>query len=280
VKGVSGFGLRISVCRALDEARASIPVGEARRLLRHALCVSHAELAAHPDRLLTAEESARFDVLVARRAQGEPVAYLLGEAEFYSLEFRVTPDVLIPRPETELLADIALEKMAGRACRILDLGTGSGCVAVTLAKHLPQARVTAVDVSPTALEVARSNAARHGAALCLVQGDWFSALDGERFDLIVANPPYVAEGDAHLAQGDLRFEPRHALVSGPDGLDAIRRIVADAPRHLEPDGWLFFEHGYDQAAAVEALLARAGFARIEHRADLAGIPRMAGGRRP
>lgn len=280
MKGVSGFGFRVSSRRALDEARASIPVGEARRLLRRALGVSYAELAAHPDRPLTAEESERFDVLVARRAQGEPVAYLLGEAEFYSLEFRVTPDVLIPRPETELLVDIALEKMVGRACRVLDLGTGSGCVAVTLAKHLPQAQVTAVDVSPAALEVARSNAARHGAALRLVQGDWFSALNDERFDLIVSNPPYVAERDEHLAQGDLRFEPRHALASGHDGLDAIRRIVAVAPRHLEPGGWLFFEHGYDQAAAVEALLAQAGFVQIEHRADLAGIPRVAGGRRP
>lgn len=249
-------------------------------MLRHTLGVSHAELAAHPDRPLTAEESARFDVLVARRAQGEPVAYLLGEAEFYSLEFRVTPDVLIPRPETELLVDIALEKMACRICRILDLGTGSGCVAVALAKHLPQAQVTAVDVSSAALEVARSNAGRHGAALRFVQSDWFSALGDERFDLIVSNPPYIAGQDGHLAQGDLRFEPRHALASGPDGLDAIRRIIAGAARHLEPVGWLFFEHGYDQATAVEALLAQAGFAQIEHRADLAGIPRVAGGRRP
>lgn len=266
--------------QALQQAGATIPLREARLLLQHVLGVSHAELAARPERTLSAEDSAGFAELVRRRLAGEPVAYLLGEAEFYSLELRVTPDVLIPRPETELLVDVGLEKMRGRPCRILDLGTGSGCVAVALATHLPQAQVTAVDVSPAALAVALGNAARHGAALRLVQGDWFAALDGERFDLIVSNPPYIAERDAHLAQGDLRFEPRHALASGPDGLDAIRRIVAGAPGHLLPGGWLFFEHGYDQAAAVEALLNQAGFSQIQHHDDLAGIARVAGGQCP
>lgn len=273
-------GMTPTVAAALEEARSAVPIREARLLLQHVLDVSHAELAAHPERALDADRLARFRNLVVRRAAGEPVAYLLGAWEFYGLELRVTPDVLIPRPETELLVEVALEKMAGRAGRILDLGTGSGCVAVTLAKRLPQAQVTAADVSGAALEVARGNARRHGAAVRFLRSDWFAALGEERFDLIVSNPPYVAQADPHLAQGDLRFEPRAALASGPDGLEAIRRIVAAAPRHLVPGGWLWFEHGYDQAAAVEALLARGGFGTIEHRVDLAGIARVAGGMRP
>jgi release factor glutamine methyltransferase len=272
-------GAAPAVAQALEQAGAAIPLREARLLLQHVLGASHAELATHPERRLSAEEAARFAALAMRRAAGEPVAYLLGEAEFYSLDFRVTPDVLIPRPETELLVDIALEKMADCACRILDLGTGSGCLAVTLARHLPQAQVTAVDVSPAALAVARRNAERHGVALRLVQSDWFAALDDERYDLIVSNPPYIAAGDAHLAQGDLRFEPPQALASGIDGLDALRRIVAAAPRYLEAGGWFFFEHGYDQAAAAAQLLAQAGFTHIAQRADLAGILRVAGGAR-
>ena len=161
----------------------------------------------------------------------------------------------------------------------LDLGSGSGCIAISLAKHLPQVQVTAVDASPAALAVASRNAERHGAALRLVQSDWFAALNDERYDLIVSNPPYVAAGDAHLAQGDLRFEPPQALASGVDGLDALRRIVAAAPRHLEAGGRFFFEHGYDQAAAAGLLLAQAGFTHIAQRADLAGILRVAGGAR-
>jgi release factor glutamine methyltransferase len=269
-----------TVAQALQDAAGSIPLREARLLLQEALGVSHAELATHPERLLDAGQAARFGELVARRAAGEPVAYLLGQCEFYGLRFRVTPEVLIPRPETELLVDVAREKLSGCAARILELGVGSGCIAVTLAKHLPQAAVTGVDVSPGALAVARANAAVHGVTLRLKNGDWFAGLGREQFDFIVSNPPYVAEGDPHLAQGDLRFEPRGALASGPDGLGAIRRIVAEAPRHLNPGGWLFLEHGHDQAEAVGALLAAAGFAEIEHRRDLAGISRVAGGRRP
>jgi release factor glutamine methyltransferase len=218
---------------------------------------------------------------VARRAAGEPVAYLLGLREFYGRDFAVTPDVLIPRPETELLVDIAVEKVgADGTVNILDLGTGSGCLAVTLALELPLARVTAVDVSPAALDVAHGNAARLGARVAFVASDWFAALPPARYDLIVANPPYIAAGDPHLAQGDLRFEPAGALTDHADGLAAIRRIVMAAPHWLVPGGWLFFEHGYDQAAAVHALLADAGFAAIEQRRDLAGIVRASGGRRP
>ena len=261
----------------LDEARAAIPLREARLLLRHILGVPHATLEAHPERKVSPQDTAAFRALVVRRAAGEPVAYLTGHREFYGLDFHVTPAVLIPREETELLVDIALEKPAQR---ILDLGTGSGCLAIAVAKQLPQAQVTAVDVSAAALDVARENAARHGATVRFVQGDWFAPLDGERFDLILANPPYVAEGDPHLAQGDVRFEPRSALAAGAQGLDDIRRIVAGAGAHLVPGGRLYFEHGYDQAPAVAALLAEAGFVAVEQRADLAGILRVTGGARP
>ncbi len=266
-----------TVARLLDEARAAIPLREARLLLGHVLGDSHAALEAHPERKVSPRDTANFRALVARRAEGRPIAYLTGHREFYGLDFHVTPAVLIPREETELLVDIACEKPARR---ILDLGTGSGCLAIAVAKELPQAQVTAVDMSDAALEVARENAARHGVSVRFLQGDWFAPLAGERFDLILANPPYVAEGDPHLAQGDVRFEPRAALAAGPDGLDDIRRIVVGAAAHLEPGGWLWFEHGYDQAAAAAALLAAAGFAGIGQRRDLAGILRVSGGRRP
>ncbi len=266
-----------TVARLLDEARASVPLSEARLLLRHVLGVTHAALEAHPEREVSPRETADFHTLAMRRAAGEPIAYLTGHREFYGLEFHVTPAVLIPREETELLVEIAVEKPARR---ILDLGTGSGCLAIAVASELPQAQVTAVDASAAALAVARENAARHGATVRFVQGDWFAPLGGERFDLILANPPYVAEADPHLAQGDVRFEPRSALAAGPDGLEDIRRIAAAAAAHLHAGGRLVFEHGYDQAQAVAALLAQAGFVAIEQRRDLAGIPRVTGGARP
>ena len=266
----------MNVAAALAEARAAIPLGEARLLLGHVLGVSHAALAAHPERKVGLPETAAFRALAARRAAGEPIAYLTGRREFHGLAFQVTPAVLIPREETELLVDIALE---AKAARVLDLGTGSGCLAVAVAKALPQAQVTAVDASAAALAVARGNAARHGVSVRFLLGDWFAPLAGERFGLILANPPYVAEADPHLAQGDLRFEPRAALAAGPAGLDDIRRIVAAAPGHLAPGGWLWLEHGFDQAAAVAGLLAEAGFLDIGQRPDLAGILRVSGGRR-
>jgi release factor glutamine methyltransferase len=269
----------LSIAAALAEARQEIPPAEARLLLGHLLQRAAAWLEAHRDETLTPADAERFAALVARRAAGEPVAYLLGAREFFGRDFAVTPDVLIPRPETELLVDIAVEKVGAHGTvSILDLGTGSGCLAVTLALELPQARVTAVDVSPAALAVARGNAARLGARVEFAASDWFAALRPARFDLIVANPPYIAAGDPHLAQGDLRFEPAGALTDHADGLAAIRRIVATAPAWLAPGGWLFLEHGYDQAAAVHALFAAAGFAAIEQRSDLAGIVRASGGR--
>jgi release factor glutamine methyltransferase len=252
---------------------------DARALLRHAIGCDEAWLISHPDRQLSTKEQAAYANLRARRAAGEPVAYLTGEREFYSLAFKVTPAVLIPRPDTELLVEAALEHLpVDSPLRVLDLATGSGCVAVTIARQRPRATVTATDISRDALTVARGNAARHGAIIEFVESDWFAALTGRCFDLIVANPPYIAAGDAHLAAGDLRFEPRAALLAGPLGLECIEVIVEQAPQHLAPGGWLLFEHGYDQGPCSRALLAAAGYDDIVTRRDLAGSERVSGGR--
>lgn len=252
---------------------------DARALLRHVIGCDDAWLISHPDQQLSAQEQEAYAVLRARRAAGEPLAYLTGEREFYSLAFDVTPAVLIPRPETELLVEAALEHLpVDCPLRVLDLATGSGCIAVTIARQRSRARVTAADISHDALAVARGNAARHGASIEFVESDWFAALTGRRFDLVVANPPYIAAGDAHLAAGDLRFEPRAALVAGPSGLECIEIIVEEAPRHLAPGGWLLFEHGYEQGPCSRALLAAAGYDDIATRRDLAGRERISGGR--
>jgi len=268
--------LALARALGLDAAEARL---EAQVLLGHVLGRSRAWLIAHGGDPLDPEQTAAFADLFERRWSGEPVAYILGEREFYSLSFKVTPAVLIPRPETELLVELALERIpADRPCRVLDLGTGSGAVAATLALHRPQAEVVAVDQSATALEVARENAQRLGADnLRLIQSDWYDALAGETFDLIVSNPPYIAAADPHLAQGDLRFEPAAALASGADGLDDIRAIVRGAAAHLKPGGWLLFEHGYNQAAACRELLAQSGFNQVGSSADLAGIARISYG---
>jgi release factor glutamine methyltransferase len=268
-----------SVADALAEARCAIPLREARRLLQHVLNCPHAALAAHPEWALTLEDEAEFRDLVARRAAGEPIAYLTGSCEFYGRRFAVTPDVLIPRPETEMLVDLALlELQRSPGARVLDLGTGSGVLAVTLALEAPSARMTAVDASAAALDVAQANARALGVPVRFLHGGWYAPLGGERFDLIVANPPYVAAADPHLGQGDLRFEPRAALADGSaDGLASLREIVAGAPAHLEPGGWLAVEHGHDQGEAVAALFRAAGFVRVASLADLAGIPRAVHG---
>lgn len=265
---------------ALEEAAAAIGRTDAHVLVAHLLGVDRAYLAANPMRVLTETEDARIDSLVARRSMGHPVAYLLGTREFHSRDFAVGPEVLIPRPETETLVEAALERLAqGGSC--VDLGTGSGAVGVTLACERRDAKVTCTDVSAAALELARANAAALGCGerIELRQGSWYEPLGGRRFDMIVSNPPYVAGADPHLGQGDLRFEPAGALTDGSgDGLDSIRAIVGGAARHLNAGGWLLLEHGYDQAQAVEGLLASAGFAERVSIADLAGIPRVAGGR--
>ncbi|HUY04405.1 MAG TPA: peptide chain release factor N(5)-glutamine methyltransferase [Rhodocyclaceae bacterium] len=268
----------------LARSRTLIAPAEARLLLAYVLGRSHAWLAAHGEEAMGAEESERFAELVSRRVRGEPIAYLLGSREFYGRSFAVTNEVLIPRPETELLVDLAIAKLAGAGGNsaspaILDLGAGSGCLGITLALEIPGARVTAADVSSAALALARRNARALAAMLHLVESDWFSDLGEERFDLVVANPPYIAENDPHLGQGDLRYEPQLALASGADGLAALRRIVAQAPRHLESGGWLLVEHGYDQGPAVAALMRAAGLAAIEQRRDLAGILRVSAAQR-
>ena len=271
---------------ALEEAIASIGKVDAQAIITHSLGVDRAYLAANPMRMLTETEDARVDMLVAQRSMGHPVAYLLGRREFYSRDFAVGPEVLIPRPETETLVEAALSRLPrrppgainGGPISMVDLGTGSGAIAVTLACERADLAVTATDRSEAALVVARANARAHGREIEFLPGEWYAPLAGRRFDLIAANPPYVAAGDPHLGKGDLRFEPAQALTDGSaDGLASIRAIVAAAPGHLNPGGWLLLEHGYDQADTVRALLQAAGFASLVSIQDLAGIPRVAGG---
>lgn len=245
------------------------------------LGIGAAQVAAYPERGLSAEQSALYTDWLERRAAGEPMAYILGEREFYGRRFRVSPAVLIPRPETELIVDLVRERVQpGQAPRILDLGTGSGALAVTLALEIQDAQVTAVDLSPSALAVARDNAERLGAAVRFIASDWFAAVDATGFDFIVSNPPYIADDDPHLNDGDVRFEPRTALASGPVGLDDLRRITLEAPAFLAPGGWLLMEHGYDQAAMVRDLLVSSGFQEVASALDLAGIERTSYGCRP
>jgi release factor glutamine methyltransferase len=277
----------------IDSSSARI---EVQCLLQAVLQVNRAWLLTHSEQLLSDEQTSRLSALYKRRLNGEPIAYLLEEREFYGLTFKVSPATLIPRPETELLVDLALQRIPspptplphageggrqagrGKKFRILDLGTGSGAIALSIAHARPDAEVVAVDASIAALEVAQFNTRRLNLGnVRLLHGDWFSALKGESFDMIVSNPPYIAAGDVHLAQGDVRFEPRAALISGTDGLDDIRHICTQAKAHLGPNGWLIFEHGYDQAARVRALLKQSGLEEIFSARDLSGIERVSGG---
>lgn len=260
---------------ALDSARIEVQC-----LLQHVLNVTRAYLLAHPERRLNKPEQTQYDELLQRRLCGEPIAYLLGEREFFGLSFKVTPATLIPRPETELLVELALQRMPSHAsCRVLDLGTGSGAIALAIAHERPDAEVLACDTSLAALDVARENARRLDITnATFILSDWLQSLNGKRFDIIVANPPYVAAGDPHLVQGDVRFEPASALVSDGDGLHDIRRIISQANSHLELGGWLLLEHGYDQAAQVRELLQQAGYGEVFSARDLAGIERVSGGR--
>jgi release factor glutamine methyltransferase len=263
---------------ALLLARQKIDRLDARLLLQYATGCTHADLLARPETPIIAPACAQFTAWVDRRAAGEPLAYLVGEAEFRGRVFQVSADVLIPRPETEVLIDLALDRLKTlKSARVADLGTGSGIVAISLALECPPAELVAVDLSPGALAVARNNAGRLGATVDFREGDWFAPLVDERFDLIVANPPYVAGGDPHLGRDGLPFEPQMALTDGADGLACIRRIVADAPQHLKQGGWLLFEHGYDQGEASRNLLTAAGFKAPFTHPDLAGTDRVSGG---
>lgn len=268
----------LTVAQALSRARdLGVDRLDAHLLVSTLLARPRSWLLAHDQDPLPADTQARYLELLARRAQGEPLAYLLGDKEFFGLNLQVTPDTLIPRPDTETLVEWALALLpADRPARVVDLGTGSGAIALALAHARPQAEVTAVDASAGALNVALANAQRLGLRVRGRLGSWLAPLAGERFDLIVSNPPYIAEGDPHLAA--LRYEPLSALTAGPDGLDDLRQIIAQAPAHLTPGGWLLLEHGYDQAEAVTALLGASGFEAIATRFDLGGQPRCTGGR--
>ena len=255
-----------------------VPV-DAHALLAHVTERNRAWLAAHRDEALAREQADAFFALAKRRREGEPVAYLVGWREFWGLRLRVTPDVLIPRPETETLVELALTWLApDRALRVLDLGTGSGAIALALAHERPQAHVIATDASSAALAIARDNAQQLGLDnVEFVGADWYDGVPSGTFDLIVSNPPYIASDDPHLEQGDLRFEPRGALTDDADGLSAIRVIVQRAPFLLAPGGALWLEHGYDQAEAVRALLTERGLTEVRSATDLAGIERISGG---
>jgi release factor glutamine methyltransferase len=267
---------RISETLELDASTARI---EVQSLLQHVLQVPRAYLLAHPEQIPDTKQQTAYAALLLRRLQGEPVAYLLGEREFFGLNFKVTPATLIPRPDTELLVELALQRMPqGKACRVLDMGTGSGAIALSVAHSRPDTVVVAVDASEAALQVARENALRLGVAnIGFLRSNWFSALGGQRFDLIVSNPPYVAAGDEHLTQGDVRFEPLSALASGADGLDDIRSIASQAATYLEQGAWLLFEHGYEQAAQVRDIFRQNGYVEIFSAMDIAGLDRVSGG---
>lgn len=268
-----------TITNALRCMGGGTAVIEARALLRHVLGCDDRYLITHADQRLSAGQQEALDVLTARRRSGEPVAYLTGRREFYGLEFKVTPAVLIPRPETERLVELALERMPPESeASVLDLGTGTGCVAVAIALKRPRARIVAVDAEAEAVALARENVAYHGVRnISILCGDWFAAVPRERFDAIVANPPYVAAADPHLAAGDLRFEPKQALVAGPDGTECIAAIVSAARERLNPGGWLLFEHGHDQGACARRLLSKAGFKReLRTWRDLAGLERVSG----
>lgn len=268
---------------------------ESQLLLQHALKVNRAWLIAHENDDVAIDIQHEFNTLIQRRIGGEPIAYILGSREFYGLNLAVTPATLIPRPDTETLVEAALAKIPAHEtsktldsdlCRndelsILDLGTGSGAIALAIAKHRPQSHVFGVDASPAALEVAKKNAsALQIPNVQFLPSNWFSALEGDRFNVIVSNPPYIEEADIHLKQGDLRFEPLSALASGADGLDDIRRIIDDCLIHLKPQGWLMFEHGYNQAESVRELMAQVGLVNIETFHDLGGNDRVTIGKNP
>lgn len=273
--------MRHTLDQILRQAAAKLSISPSPRLdvdvlAMHVFHLSRTELVTHAGHVLAPEQEQRFWELVSRRQFGEPIAYITGRREFWSLDLQITPDVLIPRPDTELLVEQALARIPEDAdWLIADLGTGSGAVALALAHERPRCRLLAIDTSAAALALTQSNAQHLGIAnLECRSGDWLAPLAGERLDMIVSNPPYVAESDPHLATGDVRFEPRPALTPGGDGLDAIRCIIRDARRHLRAHAWLLLEHGYDQGLAVRALLESGGYRDIITFCDASGQERV------
>lgn len=277
--------LLVSATKRLSRLASASPSPklDAEILMMRLLRVDRAYLYAHPEIDVPANLADAFETLVDARQRGMPIAYLTGEREFFSRSFRVTPDTLIPRPDTERLVDAALQMKLPEKARVLDLGTGSGALAITLALECPEWDVTATDASEPALAIARENAARLGACVRFAPGDWFAAIAPEdRFDLVISNPPYIAPDDAHLGEGDVRFEPRSALVSGEQGLADIAHIVGNARAFLNDGGWLIVEHGWQQGDTVRALAQALGFSPVKTLDDLSGNPRalLAGWRQP
>lgn len=263
--------------RRLADLPDTDPQLDAQVLLAHLLDKERSWLYAWSDAELTDEQQAAYEALIQRRASGEPVAHITGRREFWGLDLTVSPDTLIPRPDTELLVEAALELGAAeQSIDVLDLGTGSGAIAIALATERPHWLITATDLSESALSVARTNAEQLGLTQVeFLTGHWFDAIEADRhFDLILSNPPYIPQQDPHLRQGDVRFEPRSALAAGSDGLDDLRLLAAQAPTYLKPGGWLFLEHGYDQGTQVRQLFEQAGYRRIQTRRDLAGRDRV------
>ncbi|KMN14572.1 SAM-dependent methyltransferase [Pseudomonas weihenstephanensis] len=254
---------------------------DAELLLAAALGKSRSYLHTWPEKIVSSESALIFADYLQRRRAGEPVAYILGQQGFWNLDLEVAPHTLIPRPDTELLVETALQLLPATPANVLDLGTGSGAIALALASERAAWQVTAVDRVLEAVALAERNRQRLALDnVTVLNSHWFSALADHRFDLIISNPPYIAAGDVHLAEGDVRFEPESALVAGPDGLDDIRQIVAAAPQHLNPEAWLMLEHGYDQGAPVRDLLQGAGFTQVESRKDLGAHERITLGRLP
>jgi release factor glutamine methyltransferase len=276
-----------SIRQLLEQATRSLnPDSDSARLdaeilLTHALGETRSYLHAWPEKSLPAETAEQFNRLVTRRASGEPVAHLVGRREFWSLPLSITTDTLIPRPETETLVALALEIIPADAnCLVADLGTGSGAIALALAHERPRCRIVACDISPAAIEVAQSNARQLGIDnIEFHVGDWCKPLAGEQCEVIVSNPPYIPDADPHLDKGDVRFEPRSALVSGPEGLNDLENIAHCAHAHLQPGGWLLMEHGYDQGEAAARLLESTGFCEIADHPDDAGLSRVVTGKR-
>lgn len=251
---------------------------ENRILASYALSLSRVQLITQSERIITDEEAAQLNILFQRRLEGEPIAYIVGEREFFGLSFEVNPAVLIPRPETELLVELIDQIPLPTQPAILDMGTGSGAIAVAIAVNYPNATITAIDASEAALTVAQGNAKRHQQSrIHFYCSDWFSAIPTEKFNVIVSNPPYIEQHDHHLSEGDVRFEPIDALTDHADGLSDLQHIIQAAPMHLYPEGWLLLEHGYDQAEAVRQALQAAGFKQVQSWKDLAGIERVSGG---